>query len=273
MNTKIFSLTALLIVTLIFFNACKTERSIIKQPIKEEGQEYLFRKLKNKELKFKWLAAKFKIELIIDKNKASFKGQIRIRKDSLIWISLSPALGIEVARLMISEDSVKFINRINNTYFVGDYDYVNKFLKTSIDFDVLQSFIIGNDFQYYEVGKFRASIDNMEYKLSTGARQKIKNYVKEHEIPQIFIQNIWLNPDNFKITRINIKEINKHNKKLDAKYGEFEKIDDQLFPTYLNYEITSSNTKVYANVEFYKIVLDRTIRFPFSIPDKFTRVS
>jgi hypothetical protein len=169
----------------------------MKAPIKEEGADYLFARLKEKELKFDWFSAKFSAEYSNKGKETSFNGQIRIRKDSLIWISLTPMLGIEAVRLMISQDSVKMINRLNDTYFLGDYEYVNRFLNTNIDFDLLQAFLLGNDLQFYEDGKFRATIDRGEYKLSTGARGKLKKFVRgSQENLKIFIQNIWLDPDN-----------------------------------------------------------------------------
>ncbi len=252
--------------------ACKSTRSVIKQPIKAEGANYLFNKLKENEFSFDTFSAKFNVDMIIDKTNSSFKGQLRIRKDSLIWISLSPALGIEAARLMITEDSVKFINRINNTYFLGDYDLVNDFLETSIDFDILQAFIIGNDFQYYEIGEFKASIDSKEYKLLATERNKVKKYLKSQEIPQIFIQNIWLNPETFKITRIDLKELNKDNKKLDVFFSDFDNFENQLFPTRLNYLITSPETRIEVDVKFSKINLNGKVKFPFTIPRKFSRI-
>lgn len=256
----------------LLLSACKTTRSTYKKPIKEMGADYLFNQLKKNELRFEWLSAKFNVDLIIDKTKTSFKGQLRIKKDSLIWISLSPALGIEVARLMISEDSVKFINRINNTYFLGDFQFVNSFLDTSIDRDILQAFIIGNDFQFYEIGEFKASIDSWEYKLLATGRNKVKKYLQALEIPQIFIQNIWLNPETFKITRIDLKELNKDNKKIDVFFNDFKDLEGQLFPTKLNYIITSHENKVLVDVKFTKVLLGKSLRFPFSIPKKFSRI-
>lgn len=260
-----------IILTLILFS-CKTTRTIIKEPIKEYGADYLFEQLKNNELKFDFFSAKFSIDYINDKNKTSFKGHIRIKKDSLIWISFSPALGIEVARLMITNDSVKFINRINDTYFIGDYDFVNDFLETNIDFDIIQSFITGNDFTYYENGKFRASIDSKEYRLSTAARSKLKKYVKEsEENPKVFIQTIWLNPESFKISQVHIKEIKKENIKLVAIYDDFVFIDEQLFPSNINFHVIAENN-IKVAVDYSKIVINKPLRFQFKIPRKFTQI-
>ena len=242
---------------------------IIKAPIKEEGADYLFKKLKEHELQYGWLTAKFSAEY---KNKGqtnSFNGQIRIRKDSVIWLSFSPALGIEVLRIMITQDSVRFINRMNNTYFTGDYNYVNKYLNTNIDFDILQSFLTGNDLSFYESGKFRAVLDNNAYKLATAERMKLKKFVRNNsENLRVLIQNIWIDPENFKITRANVKEIREPNIQLEALYSSFEKIDEQLFPKEMSFDISADNN-LSVTVSFSKITLNTAQAFPFKIPQSY----
>ena len=257
---------------IIILGSCASRRSIIKKPIKAEGPEYLFEKLLEKELKFNTFSGKFKADYLYGKKKTEFKGQIRMEKDSIIWLSFSPALGIEVARLVITNDSIKFLNRLEKTYFIGDYEFVNKFLETNIDFDILQSFIIGNDFQFYEKTKFRASIDAGEYRLNTLERIKLKKYVKANEYnPKVYIQTIWLNADNFKISRINIKEIKKENKKLHAFYSDFKEIEKQLFPYSIKYELTAEE-RIDLILDYTKIELNKELKFQFKIPRKYQRI-
>ncbi|MEI7725822.1 MAG: DUF4292 domain-containing protein [Bacteroidota bacterium] len=257
---------------IIFIESCSPARKVMKAPIKEEGADYLFAKLKEKELKFEWFSAKFSAEYSNKGKENSFSGQIRIRKDSLIWISLTPMLGIEAVRLMISQDSVKMINRLNDTYFIGDYEYVNRFLNTNIDFDLLQAFLLGNDLQFYEDGKFRASIDRGEYKLSTGERQKLKKFVRNsQENLKIFIQNLWLDPVNFKITHADVKEIRRDNIKLESSYGDFEPLEGQLFPRKMSYIIWADNT-IRVKTDFSKMTLNIPMQFPFKIPASYQPV-
>ncbi len=40
-------------------SSCKSTRPLMKAPLKEEGPEYLYSKLKDNELRFDWLSAKF----------------------------------------------------------------------------------------------------------------------------------------------------------------------------------------------------------------------
>jgi len=252
--------------------SCTSTRKVIKEPIKEEGADYVFAKLKENELKFEFFSAKFSLDLVIDKKKTSFRGQLRMRKDSAIWISISPALGIEMARILITNDSIMFINRLNKTYFTGNYRVVSDFLDTNLDYDVLQSILLGNDLTYYENGKFRVNYDSKEYHLVTAGRSKLKKYVKtRQDAERVFIQNIYLSPETFKITKMKIKEFRKETKKLDAFYSDFQKLGDQLFPKHLMFNI-NADSPVEADVFYSKIKLDLPLNFPFKISSKYERI-
>jgi hypothetical protein len=249
----------------LLLTSCKTPRAIIRKPIKEEGADYLFNRLKEKELKFDWFSARFMADYRNAGQEITFTGQIRIRKDSLIWLSLS-MLGIEGMRLMITQDSVRYLNRMNSTYLAGTWDYLNNFLNTKIDYDVLQSFLIGNDLSFYEEGKFKASIDKSEYKLTSAGRRKIKKYIRNHEDElKVLIQNIWLDPETFKITRADVKELRKENIKLDATYTSFEAIGTQLFPREMTFQILAEN-RILVRASFSRITVSEPLQFPFRIP-------
>jgi hypothetical protein len=181
-------------------------------------------------------------------------------------------LGIEAVRLMISQDSVKLINRLNDTYFIGDYEYVNRFLNTNIDYDLLQAFLLGNDLEFYENGKFKASVDGGEYKLSTGERGKLKKFVRSsQENLKIFIQNIWLDPVNFKIIHTDVKEARRDNIKLESTYGDFELVEGQFFPKKMTCTIWADNT-IKVKADFSKMTIDVPLQFPFKVPASYLPV-
>ena len=271
-SRSFYFLTFIFILLSFLLFSCKSSRHVIKEPIKEYGADFLFEKLKENEFKFDWISAKFKLDIVIDNKKNSLTGQLRMRKDSVLWVSFSPALGIEMARLLITCDSVKFINRINKTYFLGDYKFVNDFLDSNVDFDVLQSILLGNDLTYYEDGKFRASYDSKEYHLVTSGRRKLKKYMKTRQDEErLFIQNIFLNTETFKITQMKIKEIKKENKKLSATYSEFMPVAEQLFPHHITYDLIAE-TPVKVDLDYSKISTDKSLLFPFKISSKYTRI-
>lgn len=252
--------------------SCSTKKSIIREPLRVEGETYLLEKLEHSELKFDWLSARCNIVVTDEKrSKTEFNGQIRMKADSVLWISLSPALGIEVARLMITSDSIKFVNRIDKAYFKGDFEFISQVFQTTVDFDILQAILLGNDMHQYENSSFRASIDNMEYKLQSTNRLKDRKFHKQPENPKILVQNIWLNPDNFKISRIHLKEFGEDNKRLQADYRNFIPVDNQLFPSVLDLDLQSEK-KLHIQITFSKVELDQPQAFPFKIPDNYVKM-
>ena len=87
----------------------------------------LYSAIKASNFSSRWFSTRAAVDVAIDKDERSFQAHIKICKDSLIWISISPALGIEVARVLIEPDTVRFINRIEGTYFTGDFGFLSKF--------------------------------------------------------------------------------------------------------------------------------------------------
>ncbi|MFA4853044.1 MAG: DUF4292 domain-containing protein [Bacteroidales bacterium] len=270
-NTLFLCILSLIILVWAF--ACNPQKKIIKEPIKDKGADYLFEQLKKNEFRFDRLTVKFSADVSYNENNNSFNGNLRIRKDSAIWVSISPALGIEAARILITTDSVKFLNRLEATYFCGDFKYINKLLKTNLDFDMLQSLLVGTDFSYYENDVFKASVDGKQYLLSTVGRRKLKKHLKNTDDSlRILMQDIWLDPDNYKISKVHIKEL-KENRKLDVEYSEYEKVDNLLFPNKMEYVIINDKDKIEIKMENSKVLTSGSIQFPFNVSSKYKRIN
>jgi hypothetical protein len=73
-----------------------------------------------------------------------FKIDVRSTRDSIIWIDISAAImGIKVARLVATPDSVLFYNRLDKTYMRSSISELNKLVRGPVDFKDLQALING----------------------------------------------------------------------------------------------------------------------------------
>lgn len=267
---KIFTV---LIVFCGLLTSCVTKQKVLREPIKEQGADYLFNKLKENELKFKFLVLKGDINSEIDKESNSFSFNMRIKKDTLIWVSISPALGIEALRVMITPDSIWVMNRINKEYFKTTYEYVNQIMSSTFDFDMLQAFLVGNDFEYYDNTAFKASLEFSNYELSTIGRRKLRRYIETSnnmKLYKLLKQKITLSPDNFKILKQTIEEKDT-DRKLEVKYSDFESYNNQFYAKTLKCEV-NSNKKMNLDISYEKIEVVDTLEFPFTIPSKYNKV-
>jgi hypothetical protein len=271
MNRKTrISINILLATAVILFaGACKVTRSSLKKPLKEHAFDYLYQKMNENQVNFSTLNSKFSIEYSADKSKTNLKGQMRIQKDSLIWLTFSPALGIEAARVLLTNDSVKFINRLNKTYFTGQYKLLDSLLNTTIEYSILQSMLLGNDLTQYDVNKFKASVDNQMYRITIRERNKIRKYIRKGEIEtKVLVENIWLDPNNFRIRKIDIRELGNDRKKLVVTYPEYFEIEGQNFPKSMIIEIVAEKN-IRINIDFIRTSINVDQKYPFKIPGKY----
>ena len=72
---------------------------------------------------YQWMTAKMSGELGVRSEELgvgsgewSFTGNLRMRRDSTIWLSVSAFMGMESLRTLITQDSVVLLNRMNQTY-------------------------------------------------------------------------------------------------------------------------------------------------------------
>lgn len=250
-------------------SACKINRSALKKPLKAHGFDYLYDKMNENLVSFKTLNSRFNIDYLQGKSKTNLKGQMRIQSDSLIWLSFTPALGIEAARVLLTNDSVKFMNRLNKTYFSGKYELLDSLLNTTIEYSILQSMLLGNDLTQYDVNKFKASIDGGLYRITIRERRKIRKYIRKEEIEtKVLVQNIWLDPETFRIKKIDIKELGNDNKKLLVTYDEYIEVEGQFYPNKMKIEIAAERNIV-INIDFFKHKINLPQKYPFRIPSKY----
>ncbi len=271
MKSKIWVFVLVLMMTMMW--SCRSKRSIYKAPLKNKGPEYLMKQMENHELKYQTLSAKFSLNYAQGKEKTSFKGNIRIKKDSLVWMSIAPVMGIEVARILFTPDSVKVIDRTRKHYLAEGYDFVNRYLNNTLDFDMLQALLIGNDFGFYEEASWKTSIEGGLYKLATADRQKLKKYIRENQAREIPIQNTWLDPKSFKIKKMMIKEVRQQkNRKLTVEYDNYNVVNAQTVPLHAEFLVRAEDN-INIMLDYSKVKMDNSLKFPFHISDQYERVT
>lgn len=252
--------------------ACKTTEELIKPKIEHRSTKELIDLLDSNEFNFTTLSAKAQIEYI-DEKSTSFKVHLRIQKDSAIWVSITPLLGIEMARVLITQDSVVFMNRVKSEYFKGDFEYINKMFNVDLDYETLQTLLIGNSLEFEKNEKVRTSLDRKKnlYYIGTEKKRKVKKDLrKDKEKLKEQTQIIWLSPENMKIVELLVRDPER-DQSLDVYFTEHKLIDNQLFPYHLQFNIQAKKNLT-LNVDYNKVSLDKDLSFSFKIPSKYEQV-
>lgn len=101
---------------------------------------------------FEWLTANMAIQA--EGNGMAYNdlsGQIRMRKDSLIWLNVTATMGVEVLRAKISNDSIWILNRMEKTYLAEPLDTVSAQLGMPLSLPLVQTLLLDNNQGYAPV--------------------------------------------------------------------------------------------------------------------------
>ena len=93
------------------------------------------------------LTAKMTLALNLDgKGETKVGGTLRIKKNEVIQMSITPFLGIEVARVELSSDGVLVIDRMNKRYVQVSFGELKSLANLDWDFHLLQSLFLNELF-------------------------------------------------------------------------------------------------------------------------------
>jgi hypothetical protein len=242
---------------LFLFSACKKHSVPVSSTAAPERTD----KISARNLEFQSFSARGRMHLEEgDGSKLSSNLSLRIRKDSLIWASVVPALGIEVARLRITPDSVHLVNRLNKTFFAGDYSLIREKFKVDVTFAMVQALLLGN----YLPGE--AGQDKV---MTEPPLQHIRREQASMLIDQ------FLDLTDLKLKKLSIRD-QQTNNALNVDYSAFESVEGNTFPRSARILVQQNNgaeTKgTNAALEYSKISINEPgLTFPFSIPQGYTR--
>lgn len=239
--------------------------------MENESVQDLLSRLDSASFKAEWINAKASVTTIDDGNETSFNISMRAKKDSVIWISISPLLGIEVARVLITPDTVKFLDRLHGKYQVNTFETINKLLQLKVNFEIVQSLLYGNFFAYKKnENRFNSVyLEDKYYILSSLTKHKLKRSLEEKDPNKPIIQDVYINHVYFRILKMAVED-QRIGKSLETEYDDFRVTEAGQFPFKSVTRITAEkNFEI--RIEYGKVSTGEPQEFPFSVPNNYER--
>ena len=260
---------------LIFLSACSPTRKVIKNPEQHKVTDSVAaNQLKSDDLlsliiknqpQADWITAKASVNTNIGDNEEGFNINMRLRKDSALWVSINALLGIEAARVLITKDSIKFMDKIHNKYKVDDYEFIREVLNVKLDFNTLQSVLLGNFFNYRNEFKFSSVyVEDTFFILSTLTKHKLKRALEDKDPNKPVIQDFYIDPVTYRIITMKIED-NRIEKSITTNYEQFITTEAGLIPFKNKTEI-AADKKISVIIEYSKMNFNEPQSMPFNIP-------
>jgi hypothetical protein len=166
------------------------------------------------QIDFDYLHGKARMVLKDGNKEREVKANIRVRKDSVIWMNFT-VIGVQGGRALINKDSITIISNVDKEYFVFEYKELSKRFNFDINYEVIQAAMLGNLL--------------MERKAADTVEQKGATYLLSQSAGHVDVLN-YISAATMKIQKVELKESDTHNS-LTINYGDFQQWAISFFRT------------------------------------------
>ena len=247
-------LSAFLIVFLI---GCKSKQSVTTAAANEntEVSKVINGHYKN-EHDFTTLNIRANAKYEDEKQSHSMNADIRIKKNEIIWINIK-FLGIPMAKAMITPTKVSYYEKINNTYFEGDFSVLSNWLGTDLDFQKVQNLFLGKAIDDLTKDKWVSEVVEKMFKLSLPNSSDIA-------------KEFYFEGANYLLKKETITQASK-NRNLEIRYPSYKEEKGMFLPNEINIKATQKKN-VTIDFEYKNTTFNENLSYPFSIPSGYSAI-
>ncbi len=207
---------------------------------------------------FEYLSSKAKFKFDHNNKKIAAVANFRIQKDSIIWISITPGLGLEVARVLINRDHIFILDKWNKNYYEYSYQDLSGKYGFEFSFNLIQSVVLGSLTVPYTDEKLDKSASHFMYEVKKG------NYTFRN----------FVGTSTMKLEKVNVTDDSSQNT-ISVNYGNFVTVEKEIFPNQITAVInygTEEKPDTEIDISHNKLTIEEIpLAFPFSVPSRYGR--
>lgn len=229
-----------------------TPPPIVSSPVSiPKAQFALADSIRKHQLSFTALSVKAKAAIVLGTKKNDVALSIRIRNNEAIWVSVTAIAGIEVARALITPDSIKLMNKAEGTYLKKPFSFIHDYTADEVNFSMLQAMLTGNCISEFLSGKPATDQNGIAHLSGT-----VNNLIFD-----VIVNSL------FKVSESHLSDSNSK-QELKLAYTGFSLKSGQELPQTVAIR-TTSEKNISIDLEYNKPVFNQPIEMPFSIPKRY----
>ena len=274
-NNKMTRFLVILIIAALTASSCRSTRKIqsaiatkkdsveVMQPTSDPHADSIkfikdtYNRLLANRIEFETFSAKINTDYQgTDGKKYDVNVFIRMKKDSVIWVSVNGALGIEGMRVLIDKDSVRILNKLDKEYQVRSLEYLQEVAGLPLDLRTVQELIIGNPV-FLDSNIVSYSIEGNNISLLSEGRW--------------FRHLISLNNNDHVVHHSKLDDVDiLRSRTCFINYSDYETNKGVKFSTNRSISVTEK-TKLDVKLNFKQYEFNETLSYPFSVPKNYKR--
>ena len=250
----------ILLFALSLLVSCKSKQAVVAEKAAEDdkgAKEIIIGHYKNPKT-YETLLIKANVDYKDKKISQPVTAEIKIKKDETILVSVR-FLGITMAKAIITPKRVSYYEKLNGTYFDGNYAVLSRWLGTELDYTKVQNMLTGEALDDLTKGTYKASIDEGNYKLiGKESNGTVKEFLFEGA--------------NYLLKKERIAQSGQTARSLDIQYPAHSPYPQATLPTQIKIEAEQKD-KVNINIEYTSVKFDEKLSFPYEVPEGYEQIS
>lgn len=274
---------------LLWFASCKPARELASVEAKPMSTAKLLKKVEQNAFDYNYFTIKrINCQFETEESKTNFKVTLKAQKNKQILVSISK-INIPVGRVLLTPDSVKYVNYLDRNYFLDDYSYLSSFLNIDLDFNSIQAIISNHAFSYRNDEKnkdfktFDSFIESGMHVLQSekdrkiekieekGKTNKIERRLKRLNDDALIVQKMYFNPANYTLTRLIIDD-KSNERQMEMTFEDFTKVKSKEYPGLINMNFSSPASDVKLKARMAGFSTEKITSFSLKIPDKYQEI-
>ena len=240
-----------------FLIGCKSKQAVASAAAKDTAE---ISKIINghyaNETNFKTLNIKANAKYEDPSQSHSLNADIRIKKNEIIWINIK-ILGFPIAKALITPAKVSYYEKINNTYFEGDFSMLSNWLGTDLDFQKVQNLLLGKSIDDLSKGNWISGINDKLFKLSQAQTTDI-------------YKEFYFEAANFLLKKETITQASQ-NRALEIQYPSYKEVERIFLPNEINIKAAQKD-KISIAIEYKNTTFNENLNYSYAIPSDYKAI-
>ncbi|HEX9151383.1 MAG TPA: DUF4292 domain-containing protein [Flavobacterium sp.] len=250
---------SILVALVVFMVSCKSKSVVAEASIKSNylTADKIIENHYNNKNNFSTLYIKSNARYADEKQTQNVTAEIKIKKDQQILISIR-FLGITMAKALITPTAVSYYEKINGSYFEGDFKGLSQWLGTDLDFNKIQNMLLGDAIDDLNKGKYTESLVEQTYRLDDVSNNNTK-------------KSFFFDTEKFLIKRQEIKQTDE-DRMIQVAYSDTKVYNEATLPSNVLINTVQKKGKTEINLDYNTVTFNEELSFPYSVPNGYKRI-
>lgn len=292
---RLLKICAICCFSIFLLGSCKTRRAIEESPLVNLNGNVILQQIQANRFEFNSLNGKLSASVDSKDLNGSFKINLRSKKDSVIWMSLTPGLGIEAVRAIITSDSLRYINKLKKESFSGNFTAIDTVLYYHTGYKFIENLLVGNPVDIQPGEKYSATVEGLYYVIQTKAKRKVKkaldvslkksggdtltfsnpkDYRKATEKlgdEDLILKRYFVRANDFRVVKAYIDDL-LYKRTFRIEYDDFIDVNGTAFPQLISILVSTPTESAKFELRYSRINIDEEQTYPFKIPSSYAPI-